>query len=52
MWNEVATVMLIAIVMLVVVKESISFVWGIVGLIAFILLLLAAISIYKKLRKK
>ncbi len=52
MWNEVATVMLIAIVMLVVVKESISFVWGIVGLIAFILLLLAAISIYKKLRQK
>ena len=52
LWNEVATVFLIAIVMLVVVKQSISFVWGLVGLVLFIALLLSAIKIYKTLRSK
>lgn len=50
-WNEVATILLIAIVMLATVKESISFVWGIIGMILFIALLLSAIKIYKNLRK-
>ena len=52
MWNEVATVLLIAIVMLVVVKQSMSMVWGVVGIIAFIFLLLGAIALYKKIRGK
>ena len=51
-WNEVATVFLISIVMLVVVKQSMSFAWAIGGLLQLILLLLAAIAIYKKLRRK
>lgn len=50
-WNEVATILLIAIVMLATVKESISFVWGIIGMLLFIALLLSAIKIYKNLRK-
>lgn len=49
-WNEVATIFLIAIVMLATVKESISFVWGIVGLVLFIVLLMSAIRIYKMIR--
>ena len=51
-WNEVATIFLIAIVMLVVVKQAMSLVWGLVGLACFILLLLSAIKIYKTLRSK
>jgi putative membrane protein len=51
-WNEVATIFLIAIVMLATVKESMSFVWGLIGLIAFIIVLMSAIRIYKILRKK
>jgi putative membrane protein len=51
LWNEVATILLIAIVMLATVKESISFVWGIIGMILFIVLLLLAIKIYKNIRK-
>ena len=50
MWNEVATIFLIAIVMLATVKESFSFVWGILGMLALILVLLLAIRIYKKIR--
>lgn len=52
LWNEVATVFLVAIVMLVVVKQNISVVWGLVGLIGLVVLLMAAIRIYKLVRKK
>lgn len=51
-WNEVATVFLVAIVMLVVVKNSMSFVWALVGLFLFIVILMSAIRIYKNLRSK
>ena len=51
-WNEVATVLLIAIVMLAVVKQSISLVWGLTGLILSIILLMSAIKIYKMVRMK
>ena len=49
-WNEVATVFLVAIVMLVVVKQSLSFVWALLGLALFIVLLMSAIKIYKNIR--
>lgn len=51
-WNEVATVFLIAIVMLVVVKQSMSLVWGLLGLLVFIGILMFAINIYKRKRKQ
>lgn len=50
-WNEVATIFLVAIVMLASVKQSISIVWGVLGLILFIIVLMGAIKIYKMLRK-
>jgi putative membrane protein len=49
-WNEVATIFLVAIVMLVVVKDSMSFVWALAGLLAFIIILMSAINIYKRIR--
>ncbi|MEY2829070.1 MAG: hypothetical protein RIQ33_928, partial [Bacteroidota bacterium] len=51
-WNEVATIFLLAIVMLVVVKQEMSLVYGVVGIIIFIVFLMMAIKIYKKLRSK
>ena len=51
-WNEVATIFLIAIVMLAVVKQAMSFVWGLIGLILFVILLMSAIKIYKLIRTK
>jgi putative membrane protein len=50
-WNEVATIFLLAIVMLVVVKQEMSLVYGVVGIILFIIILMLAIRLYKKLRK-
>ena len=51
-WNEVATIFLVAIVMLATVKQSISFIWGITGLVCFVVILLSAIKIYKAIREK
>lgn len=50
-WNEVATIFLIAVVMLVVVKQNLSALWGVLGLLLFVVLLMSAIKIYKLLRK-
>jgi putative membrane protein len=50
-WNEVATIFLVAIVMLATVKEGMSFVWGIAGMVLLIVLLFAAIKINKIIRE-
>lgn len=49
-WNEVATIFLIAIVMLATVKQGLSAVWGIIGLLLFVVILMSAIKIYKIIR--
>lgn len=49
-WNEVATIFLFAIVMLVVVKQAMSAVWGLLALFLLIVVLMMAIRIYKGLR--
>lgn len=51
MWNEVATIFLVAIVALAVMKDATSFLWLLVGLILFIGVLLIAIKAYKKMRE-
>jgi putative membrane protein len=51
-WNEVATIFLITIVMLATVKQAMSFVWGLVGLVCFVIILMSAIKVYKVLRTK
>ena len=50
-WNEVATLFLVAIVFLAVVKQSLSWVGGVIGLIALGFLLMLAIRVYKRIGK-
>jgi protoporphyrinogen IX oxidase len=50
-WNEVATIILVACVMLATVKDTISLLWGVSGLILFIIILMSAVKIYKIVRK-
>jgi putative membrane protein len=52
MWNEVATLFLISIVFIIVLKNALSMVWGVVGLLMVTFLIMAGIRIYKTLRKK
>lgn len=51
-WNEIATIFLVAVVMLATVKQSLSFVWAVLGFVLFIILLMSAVKIYKILRVK
>lgn len=51
LWNEVATLFLISIVFIIVLKNALSMVWGLAGLIAVMILIFAGIRIYKNLRK-
>lgn len=51
-WNEVATVLLFAIVFLIVLKTNTGWVWGMLGLIIFSATLMLAIKLYKKSREK
>lgn len=51
-WNEVPTIFLVAIVMLVVVKNQMSLVYGLLGLVAFVMLLMSAIRVYKRVRER
>jgi putative membrane protein len=52
MWNEVSTVLLVAIVFLIVLKSNTGWVWGMLGLIIFSGTLMLAIKIYKRGREK
>ncbi|MDX2190582.1 MAG: CopD family protein [Bacteroidota bacterium] len=49
-WNEVATIFLVAIVFLVVLKNSLQMFYGLAGLVLFIVMLLLGIKIYKSFR--
>ncbi len=51
LFNELATVLLVAIVFLVIVKSSSGLVWGMLGLFGFAGLLMAGVYIYKKQRQ-
>lgn len=51
-WNEVATIFLIAIIMIVSVKSAMSWIYGLIGLLLFIIILMSAIKIYKIIRTK
>jgi len=50
MWNEVGTILLVAIVFVVVNKDSISWLWGALGLVGLGVLLTLAIKGYKRIR--
>lgn len=51
-WNEVATVFLVAIIFLVVLKSTLSMAWGLLGLFGFIGILMGGIVLYKRSRTK
>ena len=51
-WNEVATIILIACVFLIVKKDQISWVWGTIGIVGTAVILMIAIKLYKRYREK
>ncbi|KAB2810325.1 CopD family protein [Phaeocystidibacter luteus] len=51
-WNEVATIFLVAIIFLVELRSALDMAWGLLGLFGFIILLMLAIRSYKRIRMK
>lgn len=51
-WNEVATIFLFAIVFLAVLKNAVSWIYGLLGLVAFAIIIMSAVKIYKYYRLK
>ena len=52
LWNELATVLLFAIVFVVVLKSAINWIYGVVGLLLFGVMLMMAVKLYKKIRER
>jgi len=52
LFNELATIFLVAIVFLVVVKSTSGLMWGILGMFIFAGLMMLAVYIYRQTRKK
>jgi putative membrane protein len=51
-WNEGATIILFAVVFLVILKNAINWVFGVVGIITFSMVLMLGFKLYKKIRAK
>ncbi len=51
-WNEVATIILFACVFLVVLKNTIGWIFGVAGIVGISIILMFGIKIYKNIRKK
>lgn len=52
LWNEVATILLVAIVFTVILKSAVNWVYGLIGLIIFSAVIMMAVKLYKKHREK
>jgi len=51
-WNEVATIILFSIVFLVVLKNTVNWIYGVVSLVGISVLLMLGIKVYKRIRAK
>jgi putative membrane protein len=52
LFNEVATIFLFSIVFLVVLKNTVDWLYGVLGLIAFAVVIMTAVRIVKRVREK
>ena len=52
LWNEGATLILLAVVFLVILKNAVNWVFGVVGIILFSVLIMLGFKFYKKIRER
>jgi putative membrane protein len=52
MWNEVATLFLVSIIFVVFLKNAFNWIYGVLGLVAFGVLLMLAVKLAKRIREK
>lgn len=52
MWNEVTTIILFAVVFLVILKDSLNWIFGVVSIFVLAFILMLGIRLYKRIREK
>ena len=52
LWNEGATLILFAVVFLVVLKNAVNWIYGVLGIFLFSILIMLGFKFYKKIRQK
>lgn len=50
-WNELATLFLVAIMFIIIMKSALNWVYGTVGFVLFAIILMLAIKLYKRIRE-
>lgn len=48
LWNELATVLLVAIVFLVILKSAVEWIWGVLGVILFAIVIMMAVRLVNR----
>lgn len=51
-WNEGATIILFAVVFLVILKNAINWIYGVIGIFVFSMVIMLGFKFYKKIREK
>lgn len=51
-WNEGATLILFAIVFLVILKNALNWIYGVIGIFVFSILIMLGFKLYKRIREK
>ena len=52
LWNEGATIILFAVVFLVILKNAVNWIYGVIGIILFSVLIMLGFKFYKRIREK
>jgi putative membrane protein len=52
LWNELATIFLVAIVFTVILKSAVDWIYGLTGLVIFSAVIMSAVKVYKYYRLK
>jgi putative membrane protein len=52
LFNEIATILLVAVVFIVVAKNTFDWVYGLLGFVAFAIAIMAAVKVVKRIREK
>lgn len=51
-WNEGSTIILFSVVFLVILRDAVNWIYGVVGIVSLAILLMLGIKLYKRIRDK
>ncbi|SEK74463.1 putative membrane protein [Aquimarina amphilecti] len=52
LWNEGATIILFAVIFLVIIRDAVNWIYGVIGILLLAVLLMMGIKFYKRIRDK